>query len=803
MHERRNRRLSLTRLGRFWRRRGWLVIGGLWAIAFGLGCIGFALSGTSEGGPGRITDAVYRTLQLIPMNSGDVEGAPWQLEVARFLIPLLAAWTAIRALLGLFHDRWQQFLLRFWRDHVIICGLSRKGWLLAQGFAARGERVVVLEADKEHDLIDACRDRGSMVLTGDATDAGLLRQAGVMHAAHLVAVTDDDGVNVEIAVRCQEVLRANLTPLPPSPSRRGGKKRAPSPSALTCTVHLVDPQLHELARTRVLALEEGVPLRLELFNVFERGARLLWSQYGPVRGGDGAAPNGDDQRERCSVHVLVIGLGRLGECLVVHAARDWHTRLHESPCGASGRLRITVVDLQADRKCRALGLHYPQMGDVCDLVPQSIDVHGPEFYDGAFLTGGGEIPSVSAVFICFDDDSLSLRTGLAVHQRLLHASASPPPIVVRTAEAGGLARLVDAQDGDSPLAPAYANLHTFPLLDRTCTPEAILGGTHEVLARGLHEVYRRQQEALGTTAAANPSLTGWEELPAELRESNRAEADGVFRHLATLGYTLIPLADWDAAFFRFPEPEVESLAQMEHQRWMEELERRGFRPTDGPKDLAAKLHPALRPWAELPESERTKTCANVRGLPSTLAEAGFQIVRLAPPAQTAAAEPVNHGVRAMNSETASSDVVARAIHERYRQNQKGVKAPDDPAMQPWEVLPESLRRSNRQQADHIEAILKRVGCGVRPAAGRVPALFIFTNEEVEIMAAVAHEHWAAERRRAGWVAGQERDVARKITPYLAVSYADLPEDVKEWDRQAVRAIPEVLAAAGLEVHRLV
>ena len=32
-------------------------------------------------------------------------------------------------------------------------------------------------------------------------------------------------------------------------------------------------------------------------------------------------------------------------------------------------------------------------------------------------------------------------------------------------------------------------------------------------------------------------------------ESN--QADGIFRHLADLGYTLTPLTDWDAAFFRF------------------------------------------------------------------------------------------------------------------------------------------------------------------------------------------------------------------------------------------------------------
>ena len=100
------------------------------------------------------------------------------------------------------------------------------------------------------------------------------------------------------------------------------------------------------------------------------------------------------------------------------------------------------------------------------------------------------------------------------------------------------------------------------------------------------------------------------------------------------------------------------------------------------------------------------------------------------------------------------DILARAIHERYRQNQQGVKPPDDPAMQPWETLAEHLRVFNRQQADDIEATLQRIGCGVRPAAGPAPAPFIFTDEEVEIMAGVAHEHWMAERERAGWVSGR-------------------------------------------------
>ena len=790
MTKRPNLRLLMAGLVRTWRRHGWLVIGLLWIVALILGYVGFAHSARCAGELSCFFDVGYRTLQLIPMNSGDVSRAGWQLNAARFLIPFLAAWTAIRALLSLFSDRWQQFLLRFWGSHVIICGLSRKGWLLARGFAAGGDRVVVIEADEDHNLIVPCRERGIAVLVGDATDPDLLRRAGAERADHLVAVTDDDGINAEIAVRAQGLLQKAA-----QAERNGTGRLRP----LTCTVHLVDPQLHELARTREVALKTGVLLRLELFNVFDRAARLLWSEFGPAMAAeDGAPPARDRQGAGCSNHVLVVGLGRLGESLVVWAARDWHTRLHDPLCRAAGRLRITVADLEADWKCRALSLRYPRLAGVCDLVPLTMNVRWPEFYEGAFLTGGADYPPVSAVFCCFDDDSLNLRTGLAIRQRLLRASARPTPVVVRMAEASGLARLVDP-DGDGQ---TFAHLHAFGLLDRTCTPESIRRGTHEVLARGLHEAYVQQQQTLGQTAETNPSLVEWDRLPEELRESSRAEADGIFHHLDALGYTLVPLTDWDAAFFRFPEPEVERLAESEHSRYLEERLADGWRYTPGPKDVRSKRSPALVPWEKLPEDERAKTRDTMRRLPATLARAGFQIDRSVSAEKTIAPDLPAEGDRPLGTETDRREVIARAIHERYRENQRGIKPPDDPALQPWEALAEPLRESNRRQADDIESTLRTIGCGVRPAVGRAPALFVFTDDEVETMAAVSHEQWVEERRRSGWVSGPERDTALRISPYLDISYTDLPDDVKEWDRQAVRAIPEVLTATGFEVVRL-
>ena len=547
---------------------------------------------------------------------------------------MLAALTALRALLSVFHDRWQQFLLRFWRGHVIICGLSRKGWLLAQGFAARGNRVVVIEADEAHDLIGPCRERGIVVLVGDATDPDLLRGAGILAAGQLVAVTDDDGVNAEIAVRGQGLLRqAALT---------GHVRSRP----LTCTVHLVDPQLYELARTREMALEAGMPLRLELFNVFERGARLLWSEYGPVpampAAAEPAAPDQDGQeplrgpragdRPRAAGRKPDRDRGPRLAHAAARVARAWRAfgmqrgqpAAHHGG-GSGGGLEMPGAEPALSRTGQRLrpdpaangcplarilrrGLPERPRHHLCgSRATRAAGQRGLRLlrrrFAGAAHRPGG--PTARAACVC------QPATGRGAHGRDRRAGAS------------GRTRW---RRNDR----VFANLHAFGLLDRTCTPEAILGGTHEVLARGLHEVYVQQQEALGGTSVTNPALVEWDKLPEALRESNRAQADGIVDHLAAVGCILIPLADWDAADFKFQKPEVERLAQMEHERWLDFMSSCGFRPNADRKDLTAKRNPALRPWAELPEGERKKNRDTIRDLPATLARAGFEIVRLAP-----------------------------------------------------------------------------------------------------------------------------------------------------------------------------
>ncbi len=143
--------------------------------------------------------------------------------------------------------------------------------------------------------------------------------------------------------------------------------------------------------------------------------------------------------------------------------------------------------------------------------------------------------------------------------------------------------------------------------------------------------------------------------------------------------------------------------------------------------------------------------------------------------------------------------LARAIHERYLRNQRDRKASSDPAMQPWDLLPEALRASNRSQAQAFPVTVAQVGYRIGPMDRN--ARRSFSPGELEILARGEHDRWVRERRAAGWTPGPVKDVARKRTPYL-VDWAELSERIREYDRDAIRAIPAVLEQAGLGLFRV-
>ncbi len=147
------------------------------------------------------------------------------------------------------------------------------------------------------------------------------------------------------------------------------------------------------------------------------------------------------------------------------------------------------------------------------------------------------------------------------------------------------------------------------------------------------------------------------------------------------------------------------------------------------------------------------------------------------------------------------DEIARSIHEHYRDTiaAQGRDPGSEPAGQPWERLAHSYRQANRHQADHLWAKLAITDC--RAVAEEMVESFAFAPLEVERLAIIEHQRWAADRYLDGWRFAPERDNARKHHPQL-IPYAALSEPMKDLDRFAVRGVPTLLARSGLGVVRM-
>jgi voltage-gated potassium channel len=91
------------------------------------------------------------------------------------------------------------------RRHTILCGYGRVGRILAATLAKSGAPLVVVDLDREK-ILEA-EAAGHLVVSGDAADEAVLREAGIDHADQLAAVLPSDAANVFVTLTATGVNR--------------------------------------------------------------------------------------------------------------------------------------------------------------------------------------------------------------------------------------------------------------------------------------------------------------------------------------------------------------------------------------------------------------------------------------------------------------------------------------------------------------------------------------------------------------------------------------------------------------------
>ncbi|WP_341715790.1 RyR domain-containing protein [Micromonospora sp. FIMYZ51] len=572
-----------------WWLRWAFVIVGLTALI--LGYLGFQRLGQLR--PDTINDrydALYYSAQLFVFSAEPFEDPgplPWQLQVARFLAPLLTLLAVAEAGRLLLAAEIRRLRARRASGHALVCGDSQFAQMLADRLFADGERVVVVRSEPFGPL--EYRRRRYLGVIGDPTSAEVLRGAGLPRAHTIYACTHDDDLNHAIANAASRLIA----------DRR-------HPPRVYVQVH--DPEMCLSLQARRLGAAGSSRLRLDYFHVDDIAARALHRHH-PLHRAVGRQTS-----------VLIAGSGSFRRALLVETARHW--RAHPSEPGiARPRLRVDLVAPDASTELALAASRYPFLDTVCQLSAYD---RGIDDLTGLAQFGAG---GYDRIYVCVPQESSGLQFVLdtpGLWQGVREAVFVP---VYRQA---ALAAAFHGDPGHDLLDEVHGKLRLYPVLTEACDARLIAEDLTERLAQQIHERYLHTRLRSGARLGSAPAMVGWSRLPASLQRANRSYVQDIAAKLLDLGCVVAPRhgGSGDAsAAGQAIDDRIDHLARLEHERWCRE--RRGEGWTYGePRDDARQRHPELRPWDELSPAIQEQNREEIRTLPDVLSDSGFELIRL-------------------------------------------------------------------------------------------------------------------------------------------------------------------------------
>ncbi len=587
---------AIYALGRLFMSKGWIIGLSLIALTVVLGTHGFLATKWENDGNLSFTDALYKAVSLLAIQTGAVPAAKiWQLELARWLGMLFWASALVTVVIRLFRESVYALLVKtFASDHIIVAGLGQHGGRLIEALRARQRTVVVIEPNRNHPAIDQCRRIGAIILFGEPDDSRMLLCANLPVASTVLALFLDERDCVRTGTVAFRLLHA--------------LKSTPRRPAVRCVLRLTEPGLLDVVRSHKIKTDPTDRIQLEILNSHEIAATTM------VREATANSPAGAVRK------AAVLGLGshhRLGEMVVLRAAKD-HLIANDGHVGE--KLQIHVFDKEASEWLESFRSRYPAVDQFCTITARSCWARkvGASAFDHDY----------DAAFVCIPDEGHATAEAVMLRREVL---TKGQPIMVRVLHSrSGYGELIG-----EPASGWGENIHAVGLEDALFDPDTATQPELELRAQTIHHDYRARQKDRN-----EPANKRWALLDETFREANRTLAERYAAHLAFTdgcrktkryrwefrpdGFTRINTTE--DLLFRFSDDELEALAAREHHLWKEEREQAGWRY--GPvKDADLKTNPLLVEYSKLTDEQIREYNRNfVRGIPRILALADYTIV---------------------------------------------------------------------------------------------------------------------------------------------------------------------------------
>lgn len=562
------------------------LIGFAFILSVVLGYLGFYQYYESANENAEAFHILYLSFQLFVMESGAVdkpELAPLSLHIARWLAPGVLGYTVLKTILSVLKHEIYLLKLRNYKNHVIICGLGTKGQRLADTFHERGEKVVIIEKNADNNLINHYKVRGVIILIENALDLTSLKKARVEHSKYLITVTDNDIANVNVLIHAKEI--------------KSIKNKNPF---LTCFAHIQDTKLKALLYDHEIFYKTYENFDARIFNVYENGARVALHKYSPDRFCKVV------QKTDPSLHVLILGYGKLGEAIATQLLRVAHYRYDK-------KTMLTIVDEKASIYEKKLKTRIPSLDEIADIRFITKD---PDILNDESLSELQSVQPFTIIYFCLEDETSEIDT-LTRFKLLLYNTKTIFVVFTRPG---------------TPIPESLKNhkrIRIVELINEACSADVVVDEELDKLAMLIHNDYLKRakddyQKILddclqkGKEAPKpKPIMVEWDKLNEEYRDNNRSQADHIDVKLRAIECKACSLDDKQDEFNFTSDKEIMTdLAKMEHRRWNANRWLAGWRL--GERNDELKTHPDLLPWEKLNTEIQDYDIEAVANIPNLL-----------------------------------------------------------------------------------------------------------------------------------------------------------------------------------------
>ena len=542
-----------------------------------LGIFSFKLYGLWNSKGYTLLDTVYLTLQLYSFKWGDLNGRiPFTLHVVRILCPSASVSGIFlgfkRPIENAFEDIFSWYTkrrIKFYDNHIIICGLSKRAELLTTDIINQKKRdieetgrtnigeVVILESNPNNDNLSNYIYKGIKVIIGSAMDEQTLLNAGILKAKCFIAMTEKDEKNLEIAKKITDVFKKYYA-----------EHQVAVKKQLKVIIHLEDFfYLQAFKDNHEVRIPDknnsNSAIDFHSINVFQKAAQKAINKYSPDKFIEDLrrSPSADQ------AEILIMGLSQIGENILIQATYMYHF-LNDK------KLKIFIIDTDVTQKLNKIKHFVPALESIVQIVA----IEQTEFLQNY---PGYNIDNVSVNFVCKNTDGENVFYAKKLKQifyKLKH-NTEHPKVVVLLPKDTKILSLLDTIEADSE--NKFANIDFYNLYEDICTKKEMIDDIDEidVLAKSIHYANISKKCSTATQEFVEQE---WEGLPHGKKESHRFSARHLIFKLRFLGAEMIDKEHErvvSGTRFKLEHVSPENLnliADAEHRRWKAEKLINGF-----------------------------------------------------------------------------------------------------------------------------------------------------------------------------------------------------------------------------------